>query len=181
LDRLLAERAIALDDQDSWAYALRGRVASFQRRHANALSAFERAIELNPNKAEVLAERGASLIWAGQTEDGLRSYETVEKYDPNMNAIHLATLGIGYYLARRYDDAIRVLDRSAQLSPGNSFSVIGLAAAHAQLGHKERAAELAAEVRRQHPFFEPAEFGRLLANESQHAHLTEGLARAGIR
>jgi tetratricopeptide (TPR) repeat protein len=177
----LGERAVALDDKDAWAHALLGRVYALRRQYDAALRALDRAVALNPNKAEVLAERGEALVWSSKPEEAIRSYETAWRYDPNMSAIHLTGLGVGYYLVGRYEDAARVFERSNRMRPDNAFSYVGLAAACAQLGRREDAERAAEQVRRLHPFFEPALFGSILPDERHRAHLAEGLAKAGIK
>jgi hypothetical protein len=67
------------------------------------------------------------------------------------------------------------------MRPDNAFSYVGLAAACAQLGRREDAERAAEQVRRLHPFFEPALFGSILPDERHRAHLAEGLAKAGIK
>jgi TolB-like protein/class 3 adenylate cyclase/Tfp pilus assembly protein PilF len=183
LDRaeVLAEQAHALDDKSAAAHALLGLVYHTRHQREAALRQFDQAIALNPNDADVLAERGGTLVWSGRPEDGIESYETALRYDPNMNPIHLSTLGAGYYLVRRYGDAVRVLERSIQLSPDQPFSHVNLAATYAQLGRREDAAREADQVRRLHPFFEARLFGAILPDERLRAHLLDGLDKAGLQ
>jgi TolB-like protein/Flp pilus assembly protein TadD len=177
----LAERARSLDDKDATAHALLGRIHNLRRQPEAAEREFDRAVALNPNKAEILAERGEALVWSSRPEEAIRSYETAWRYDPNMPVIHLTGLGVAYYLVGRYEDAVRVLERSAQLRSDHAFSHVGLAATYAQLGRREDAAREADQVRRLHPFFEARLFGAILPDERQRAHLLEGLNMAGLR
>jgi TolB-like protein/class 3 adenylate cyclase/Tfp pilus assembly protein PilF len=183
LDRAerLGEQAVSLDDKDAWAHALLGRVYAWRRQYDAALRALDRAVALNPNKSEVLAERGEALVWSSKPEESIRAYETALRYDPNMPAIHLTGLGFAYYLVGRDEDALRVFDRAIRSRPDHVFSYVGSAAVFAQLGRREDAERAAEQVRRLHPFFEPALFGSILPDERHRARLAEGLAKAGIK
>jgi TolB-like protein/DNA-binding SARP family transcriptional activator len=63
--------SIAADDNESWAHwALAGYYA-YAMQHDLAIYTFERALELNPNDADVLTDVGYFLCYAGRAEEGL--------------------------------------------------------------------------------------------------------------
>ena len=63
LDRALelAELAIQHDPLDARAHAELGFACLYRKQHGAALVAYERAVELNPNDADILAEMGDAL------------------------------------------------------------------------------------------------------------------------
>ena len=80
----LALRAINLDKSNSEAYALLGLVYTFREQYDLAINKLNRAIELNPNDAGSLANRGQILLWAGRTDEAVLSLETARQFDPNL-------------------------------------------------------------------------------------------------
>ena len=70
LDRALelAELAIQCDPLDARAHAEVGFACLYRKQHLACLIAYERAIELNPNDADILAEMGDALTNVGQLE-----------------------------------------------------------------------------------------------------------------
>ena len=57
----LANAAISYDSLDARGYGELGFACLYKKRHDSSLAAYERALELNPNDADILAEMGDSL------------------------------------------------------------------------------------------------------------------------
>jgi TolB-like protein len=67
-----AERAVAVDTQDPYGHWTLGAVRLYQRRHSEAVAAYGRAVDLNPQNAEMLIHAGWAMVYAGRPEEGLR-------------------------------------------------------------------------------------------------------------
>jgi len=134
--RLSAERAVALDDHDPRALRALGLVDLYERRHADALHYFQRAIDLDPLEAENHALFGNTLAFAGDYEAAREHVEYAIRLSPRDT--YLATwynnLGMGAVVAGRNEDALewaRLAIRQNSQFPGGYRT---LAAACGHLG-----------------------------------------------
>ena len=91
------EQALALDDEESEAYAAIGLVRTLQGELQGADSAFRRALELNPNYAMAYMWYGGVLNNTGREDEALRMFEMAAELDPLSAHIKL-NLGIYYNL-----------------------------------------------------------------------------------
>jgi tetratricopeptide (TPR) repeat protein len=68
LDRALelAELALRYDPLDARGHAELGFACLYRKQHDASLAAYERAVELNPNDADILAEMGDALACVGE-------------------------------------------------------------------------------------------------------------------
>ncbi|MBT3532701.1 MAG: tetratricopeptide repeat protein [Rhodospirillaceae bacterium] len=86
-----AEKAVALDDRDSYNLYALGRIFTNLGERDRAVSALEKAIRLNPNSA--IAHHGLAIAryWFGEAEDTIPLYERairLSPYDPQLWAFH---------------------------------------------------------------------------------------------
>ncbi len=179
----LVQQALSLDNSSVIAHRLAAGIYLTRRQYDLALLEIERALALNPNDARSLATQGAVMLFAGHPEGAVISLETALRYDPLMgagSAGSLATLGLAYYLTRRYGDAARILERGLAKHPGYLYGQTVLAAAYGQLGNLNQAGQAARVVRQLNPVFDISEAGGLLREPADRAHFTEGLRKAGL-
>ena len=175
----LAQKAVSLEASNARAHALLGQVYLNWKLYDLATTELARAIELNPNDADIYASHGTVMLWSSRPDEAIVSFETAQRFDPNMNPPW--KLGLAYYLQGRYDDAITALKRSIGQNPDHLFSHVALAATYGQLNRLEDASREAATVLRLYPFFEVDSFGSLLANPTHRAHIAAGLDKAGLQ
>ncbi len=105
-----ALRAHELDDNDyeslwalGWAYL------NQEGKHDVAMRLYERALELNANDAEMLAEMGYILIYSGQPERAIEQILRAIERHPYRDQWYDEYLGWAYEEAGRYEDAIAIL------------------------------------------------------------------------
>jgi WD40 repeat protein/Tfp pilus assembly protein PilF len=114
---------------------------------AAAWSAYDRALELNPNDAA--AENGFAwlmLTSPGSTDDSIaRSVELATRAVTQQpeNELYLNTLGVAHYRSGNWQAAIDVLTKAEELEPGKwlAFNGLFLAMSHWQLGDQATADE----------------------------------------
>ena len=94
--------------------------------------------------------------------------------------MELMNLGLAYYLKERYDDSIRVLERSLNRNPNFVNSHIVVAAAYARAGRDRDAAHAAQAVGRLNPFFRIETYGSLFRNPADKEEVAVGLKKAGL-
>ena len=180
-----AERALALDDQDTLALRSIGLVHFFSKNHDVALSYYERAVAANPNEAENRALLGAALGVAGDYEAALEQFETAFRLSPR--DVHITTwynyLAVAAFVAGRDEEAVEWARKTVQANPQFPGGLRTLAASYGSLGRlteAETAREklqvllphlTIAQLRESLPYFkDPDDLERYL----------DGLRRAGL-
>ncbi len=177
-----ATLAIARDDDEAWGHWAMGGYLVFCGQHSRAIAAYERALELNPNDADVMNDFGFCLSCAGRTKEGVEMMRKAMWLNPHYPEYWLMLLGPVYFDARRYEDAITTLESLRTINTiGNQLY---LAASHAALGDTARAQ---AAVTRMFGF-DPKATIRSLApgfldvykETKDREHLRENLLKAGL-
>jgi adenylate cyclase len=176
-----ATAAIQHDDDEAWGYWAMAGYHMFGGHHDRAISAYQRALELNPNDADVLNDFGQCLSFAGRATEGVEVVHKAMRLNPHYPDYWVMQLGPIYFDARRYEDAISTLEKL----PSKDTSVqLYLAASHAALGHTDQARATIASVIRLDPLATLERLApTLLApykNASDRDHLRENLVKAGL-
>lgn len=153
LGREHAIRAIALDDCDAWAQTALGYLAMMERRTAEALAAFRRAVEINPNSASAHGDLSRGLAFAGHDREAIEHAEEairLSPMDPDM-ALFLGGIAVAHYGAGRYAEAVRVSEQLLRLRPGFQGAQRLHCASLAQAGRIDEARSYLDIVRREQP------------------------------
>jgi len=166
LDRAveLVNKAIALDDSFSDAYAVRGWIEAVKNQHDRAFADCKRAASLDPNSAFAwlaLAEINNILWAASKPEDVLAYAQKAIRLDPRHPENYSMPEGIAYNRMGRYAEAVEALKRGDQNNPWVHVSLIH---SYSQLGREQDARAEAAEVLRVSPRFSLAEVERMPGN-----------------
>jgi adenylate cyclase len=175
-----ATAAIQHDDDDAWGYWAMAGYHMFGGHHDRAISAYQRALELNPNDADVLNDFGQCLSFAGRATEGVEVVHKAMRLNPHYPDFWVMQLGGIYFDARRYEDAISTLEK---LHSNDAIGVqLYLAASHAALGHTDQARASMASVIRLDPLatLERLPFLTPYKNASDRDHLRENLVKAGL-
>lgn len=133
-----AETGLAIDPQDALAHAIMALVLGHMDDFERAEAEFDIALRLNPGSADIMT---LYSLWAnafGKPERGAEAADKAIRLNPNYP--NWAALGFryAYFMAGRYEDALRVLER-LPLENYNSFSWIVRAAVYVELGRDEEA------------------------------------------
>lgn len=176
----LARKALELDASNADAHQVLADVYLSRGQYDLARAEADQAIAINPNDAFSHAARGGTLVFAGDSEEALKSFAVAQRLNPPMALFRLYPLGWAYYLVRRYDDAIRVTENGLSQNSSDYFVHAALAASYAQLGRKEDAARAAAATLRAWPFFKVDTFTTQFRSETDRAFIAEGLHKAGL-
>ena len=177
-----ATAAIQHDDDEAWGYWAMAGYHMFGGHHDRAISAYQRALELNPNDADVLNDFGQCLSFAGRAKEGVEVVHKAMRLNPHYPDYWIMQLGPIYFDARRYEDAISTLEGLQSL---HAISVqLYLAASHAALGHADRAHAEVARVIALDPqatikSCAPSLFAPY-KQQSDREHLRENLLKAGL-
>jgi TolB-like protein/cytochrome c-type biogenesis protein CcmH/NrfG len=148
-----AVRALALDDCDSWGQTALGYLAMMERRTAESIAAFRRAVELNPNSATAHGDLSRGLAFAGHDREAIEHAEhaiRLSPMDPDM-ALFLGGIAVAHYGAGRYAEALRVSADLLRLRPGFQGAQRLHCASLAQTGRLDEARSFLAMIRLEQP------------------------------
>jgi tetratricopeptide (TPR) repeat protein len=180
-----AERALALDDQNTQALRSIGLVHFFSKNHALALSYYERAVAVNPNEAENRALLGAALGVAGDYDAARDQFETAMRLSPR--DAHIATwynyLGIAAFLAGRDEEAAEWARKTVEANPQFSGGYRTLAASYGNLGRLTEAEAARARLQELLPHLTIAQLRESLPyfkNPDDLERYLDGLRKAGL-
>ncbi|WP_299500582.1 LuxR C-terminal-related transcriptional regulator [uncultured Roseobacter sp.] len=131
-----AEKAIEIDPHDPYGHWTMGAIRLYQRRHEQSLAAYQQAIDLNPNNAEMLVHLGWALTYAGEPDKGIEFIESAMERNPRYPGWYLWDLAFAHLVAGRYAETAEVME---QRSPKTTGTYELLALAYAKLGRTEEA------------------------------------------
>ncbi|MCC6947695.1 MAG: hypothetical protein IT539_08005 [Bradyrhizobiaceae bacterium] len=152
----MSSRAIDLDPQNALALASYGHLKSVLQRDYDSGELFlESAVQACPNGPIAWVLGSFTQSYRGNGEEAIRRAEQALKLSPLDRGrfyCHLA-MGLGHYIAGRYDEAVKWGKLSATENPGFTSTLRYLAAAHTAAGEHAEARKVAAEVVRLEPHF----------------------------
>jgi adenylate cyclase len=138
-----AHRAIMLDPEDAFGQATLGRVHQMKGEHEAAISAYEKALALNPNYASAHYGLGWALIYSGRPEEGLPVVDEAIRLSPRDPMLwgFLTLKGLAFVAMDRHEEALKWIRKALRQSNAgvrtHVFEVIALA----HLGRIEEAKE----------------------------------------
>jgi len=109
-------KALSLDGTLAEAHTSLGNILSNEWDWATAEHEFSEAIKANPNFAKAHHWYSIHLLSLGRIEEAVDQLKIAEEFDPLSPMIHAYAGGLFIY-ARRYDDALKEIDRSLELDP----------------------------------------------------------------
>jgi len=140
----LAKEAVVLDENESFCHFMLGQGHLMRRSFNLAEQYHRRAVEMNPNNPEHLADMGGLLVFLGRPNEAIEWLEKVRRVDPYFGpAWYWVQLGRAYFTTQRLDEAIRAFEQSPTM-PFKTWAY--LAACHVQMGSFDRAKECVAET-----------------------------------
>jgi len=151
----LAKQAIAVDGNFGMGYATLSFAQLFAGKPVEALKNAQKAVTVQPGDAFVQFILGMNLIIAGHAEQAILILKEALRLDPlEPRTPYLSVLGIGYYAAGNYAEALDTLEYNRHRGgPRGPHMDIFVAASYAQLGREAEASRLLREVKENHPDF----------------------------
>jgi adenylate cyclase len=175
-----AERAVALDGNDSWCHAALAYVCLFARQHARAERHGAIAAELNPNDADLRAELALQQTYLGQAEWALELLELAQRLNPLHPGWYWNVEGLALYCLRRYEAAAEAYRKLRTSQPWDDCIV---AACLARLGERAEAGDRLAAGLKANPALSVGYFAGIepFKRPADLAHLLDGLRLAGLQ
>jgi adenylate cyclase len=179
----LARRAVALDIANADARASLAEALHCRGDLEGALAEAEEALALAPNLVDGYGTLGASLTMSGRPAEGLAAIRTSIRLDPRSprSALRHHQLTINLYFLREYEAAVEAAKCAIRFYPDFPLTQRWLAAALGQLGHTTEAKQalMRATAIAPNSFDMHARTRVPWMPQDDHAHMLEGLRRAG--
>jgi adenylate cyclase len=137
----LGRRATRLDDRNEYAHWALGLYCFALHRHDEAITALERAVELNPNCSVAFGCLGTAMGLVGRVDEAIANQEIAIRSNPRDPSIffRFSGMALAHYLARRYDNAVDWASKAVHRMPQWYFGHFILAASHMRAGRHEEA------------------------------------------
>ncbi len=144
-----ALKAISLDEYDGLSHGLLGSVYLYMRQHDKAIASGKRAIELEPNGADLHMYLSYTLNYAGRPDEAIGNLNKAIRLSPFPSFFMHRSMGSSYLLKGHYEKALTEYKKTLQLAPKNASTHALLAVNYILLGREEEArasAEKAVEL-----------------------------------
>jgi TolB-like protein/Tfp pilus assembly protein PilF len=112
-----AQKAVMLDDTDAHPHVILAWVHQLHRKFDLARRHLDRALALNPNDADCLANCGMILNSQGSPEEGGKWIEAAMRLNPHHPDWYLCFLGASYFLRGEYEKMIDLMERAPEGLP----------------------------------------------------------------
>jgi len=172
--RDLAERAIALNESLVGAYHVLGQIYLWMKEHDRAIAQAEHAVALAPNDADGYETLAEILGWSGRAEESIGMIRHAMRLNPRYPFFYQWTLGHGYYLTERRQEALDAFARVVRENPNFFPAYAYRGVLFSELGRVKEAREAWGKashlnpgvsmlsLRERIPYKRPADLDRLL-------------------
>jgi adenylate cyclase len=150
----LVNRALSRGAADVRAHSVKGSILLFGQ-PADALAAYNLALEINPNFHTAHAGRAVALILSGRAREAVSPLELALRISPRDPAasLWLWELCVAHLHLRQYEEAIEQCSRSVNMNGANFKAYISLISAYGSTGQMEKARQALAQLDKTHPNF----------------------------
>lgn len=174
----IAHEAVSLDQGDARGYAGVGFVSLYQKKHDASINAYQRALQLNPNDADVISELADTYGHSGRSEEAVTLLKKAMHLNPFYPDEYLWNLGGAHYTLKQYESAIDAVNQMNNPTEGSRI----LAASYAQLGQLDIAREHAQKTLLAHPDFSLDKWQAMMPDKyvEDSMAFADGLRKAGL-
>ena len=174
----LAQVAVGLDPSDARGFGELGFAHLYRKENDAALSAYERALQLNPNDADLMSDMADAMAHSGRSEDAVDLLGKAMHLNPFYPDQYIWHLGGAYFNLKEYDIVVQTINKMQNPTEGRRL----LAASYAHLGETEKAGEQVKRILAAHPNFNIDQWASIQPDkfENDMAHFFDGLKKAGL-
>lgn len=138
-----ADTALSIDQTDPFAHFARGRISIFRADHEKSISAFKRAISLNPNYALAHFGLAHGLLHAGHPAEALPHHDEAMRLSPHdpIQWAFLASKAIALIMVERLEEGIALSQDAQRSNESHLFVYLAEVSGLGNLGRKTAAAD----------------------------------------
>jgi adenylate cyclase len=179
-----ANRAVACDPQEPWAYIAHGFVAVSKRHNPEAVGAFTRAIDASPNFAYAHGLLGSQHALGGRPDQAVECIDRGVRLSPRdiFGDEYQLYYAFAHFQAGRYADAASAAQLAIQQRPGHPVLYIMAAASYGLGGDTDKAKKSIAQLINLVPNFSAADLEEnfLYNRREDRSRLARGLRIGGL-
>jgi adenylate cyclase len=173
-----AQKCYAMDPNGYKVHWLLGYVYLQLRDFDRASTGYERALALNSNDADFLAQMASALTYLGRPEQAIAQLKKAMRMNPRHPDWYWTSLGIAYYEVGQYDEALATLKQNNK--PWFSTHST-LAAVYARMGRLEEARAEVSKILEINPDYTLKSENNLpYKDETRRERLVNDLRKAGV-
>ena len=177
-------RAVSLDDRDPFSHVGLGRLQIVRAEHEQAITSFDRALELNPSFALAHYGKGHSLWHCGHPEQSVACLDEAARLSPRdpLMWTFMASKAIALFMLERYDEALECSHRAQQYPVTAIWAHMAELATFGTLGQQEEAAQALSQALRVQPDLDMTFIRQALpiTHAASAKHFYGGLTKAGV-
>jgi tetratricopeptide (TPR) repeat protein len=175
-----AREAVEVDPMDAGAHAVLGNLISMDGDFSRGKAEFDTALRLNPGSADILAIYAGWASTFGEPERGAEVADQAIRMNPNYPPAQSGGFYYAYFMAGRYEDALRIIDKQPIENRTMSGRIIR-AASYAALGDADKAKAAAKEALEHYPGLTAEGFVNEPGfNDTERKKLAEAMRDAGF-
>src|SRR6266852_5497 len=148
-----AQKAIALNDSEPWAYMLLGNLDLTKRHYDQAIGEGQRAVSLAPNLTYGYFWLSRILVYSGRPKEAVVAAEKGMRLNPRHPEYCLTQVGLAYLSMGRFKQARSIFEETFAITPNQPAGYMLKAIADVELGRSDDARAEAAEVLRLSPHY----------------------------
>jgi adenylate cyclase len=157
----LLKKAIALDNSSALGHTGLGYALMMARKYDEAIFHVERALELEPNSADVVYVYANVLLYAGRQEESISFFKSAIRLNPKPPNTYLRHYAVALRDTGKYAEAVAQLKKAIEREPRDIMSCIVLTSVYNMAGREKEARATAAEVLRINPKFSLEQFAKI--------------------
>ncbi len=175
-------KAIELDDSLAIAHAALGLWSTFARQYDTAMAEGKRALELEPNSADVIFYYAYILSLTGRPEEAIPFFEEALRLNPKPPRSYLNGFGVTLRDSGQYEEAIVQAKRVIEQEPNDITAYCVLTSSYSLAGRDEEARATAKELLRIDPKMSVAQFQKSSPHKDRAAvkRFSDALRKAGL-
>jgi TolB-like protein/cytochrome c-type biogenesis protein CcmH/NrfG len=176
------KKAIALDESLAIAYAALGYDFIMLRQHDKAIALGEKALELEPNSAEVLHLHAAIITFAGRREEAIPLFREALRLNPKPPNVYYRHFGVALRDSGQYEEAIALQRKAIEQEHNDILAYILLASSASLAGREEEAQAAAKEILRINPKFSVSRYEKISPHKDRTVvkRFCDALRKAGL-
>jgi TolB-like protein/tetratricopeptide (TPR) repeat protein len=177
-----AKIAVQADDADEYCYWAMEQAHLMRGEHDLAMTALERALQINGNCSIAIGSKGTVLAWAGDADASIKQNThalQLNRHDPSNFYRHFG-LALARYLASQYAIALEHARIVHQARPDWWLGQLVMAASLAHLDKDYEARRTLNDLQQAHPDLNSMLDMLPFAQQRDRIHLMSGLRKAGL-